>query len=119
MISKFKIIDKKYLFCSEAVKAGEQGGQREDCMIYELYVADTFIKRLMGYMFRKIPHHEAIMIKPCSSIHTYFMRFDIDVYFINENFEVISKIEALKPWKVVLPVRGAVNVIEIPRLNFK
>lgn len=77
-----------------------------------IFLADTFMKRFMGYMFRNEPHYEAIMIKPCSSIHTFFMRFDIDVIFLDENMEVIKKVEALKPGKVIMPVKGAKIVIE-------
>ncbi|MDP4090058.1 MAG: DUF192 domain-containing protein, partial [Bacillota bacterium] len=73
--------------------------------------------RLMGYMFRRKPHHEAMLFKDCSSIHTFFMRFDIDVYFLDENMEIIKIVEGLKPGKVVFPVSGAVNVVEIPRLK--
>lgn len=77
-----------------------------------VFLADTFVERFMGYMFRKEPHHKAIMFKPCNSIHTFFMRFSIDVIFINEDMEVIKKIENLKPRKVVFPVKTAIMVIE-------
>jgi uncharacterized protein len=77
-----------------------------------IYIADTFLKRLAGYMFRRKPHHSAILIKPCNSIHTFFMRFDLDVLFIDENMKVIKEIKALKPWRVVMPVKDAVAVIE-------
>ena len=33
--------------------------------------ADTFIERFKGYMFRRKPHYEAIIIKPCNSIHIF------------------------------------------------
>lgn len=69
-------------------------------------------------MFRKKPHHKAIMFKPCSSIHTFFMRFDIDVLFLNENMEVIKKLEALKPGKVIMPVKDAKVVIEAEAGSF-
>lgn len=78
----------------------------------DVLVADSFAGRLMGYMFRRKPHHEAIIIKPCNSIHTFCMRFDIDVLFINSDMEVIKKIESLKPGKIIWPVKGASLVIE-------
>lgn len=84
----------------------------ESEVIAEIFIADTFIKRFLGYMFRKKPHHESILIKPCNSIHTFFMKFPIDVLFINENMEVIKKIEGLKPGKIVMPEKGAKMVIE-------
>ncbi len=78
----------------------------------EVFVADTFIKRFSGFMFRKTPHHEAILIKPCNSIHTFFMRFPIDVLFINENMEVVKKLDALKPGSMVMPQKNCKFVIE-------
>lgn len=77
-----------------------------------VFIADSFIKRLFGYMFRKKPHHEAIMLKPCNSIHTFFMKFNIDVLFLDEQMQVIKKIENLRPGQVVTRVRGAKTVIE-------
>jgi len=84
----------------------------ESMIIKDVLLADTFMKRFVGYMFRKKPHYNAIIVKPCNSIHTFFMNFDIDVLFINEAMEIIKKIEGLAPGKVIMPVKGAKMVIE-------
>jgi uncharacterized protein len=84
----------------------------ESEIIGEILIADSFIKRFLGYMFRKEPHHEAILFKPCNSIHTFFMRFSIDVLFINENMEVVKKIDGLKPGKIIMPQKKGKMVIE-------
>lgn len=81
-------------------------------IIAEIFIADSFIKRFLGFMFRKKPHHEAILIKPCNSIHTFFMKFPIDVLFIDENMEVIRKIDSLKPGKIIMPQKKCKMVIE-------
>jgi len=80
--------------------------------IINLYIADTLTKRFLGYMLRKQPHHEGILLKPCNSIHTYFMRFDIDILFVDKNLKVIKKINELKPGKIIMPVKDAAFVIE-------
>jgi len=36
----------------------------EENLLANVFIADTFLNRLMGYMFRKEPHHETLMIKP-------------------------------------------------------
>ncbi|MDO6355982.1 DUF192 domain-containing protein [Caloramator sp. CAR-1] len=82
--------------------------------VIEAYIADTFFKRLTGYMFRKRPHHEAILFKPCNSIHTFFMFFNIDVYLLDENMNVIKKIKNLTPWKILPPMKGVKYVLEVP-----
>lgn len=87
--------------------------------IKDVLLAESFIARLTGYMFRKKPHHKAIMFNPCNSIHTFFMRFDIDVLFLNSNMEIVKKAEALKPGKAVMPVKDAKYVIESEAGAFK
>ncbi|HEY5584954.1 MAG TPA: DUF192 domain-containing protein [Ruminiclostridium sp.] len=84
----------------------------ESEVIAEIYVADSFMKRFLGFMFRKKPHYQAILIKPCNSIHTFFMKFSIDVLFINENMEVVKKIDGLKPGKIIMPQKKGKMVIE-------
>jgi uncharacterized membrane protein (UPF0127 family) len=88
-------------------------------MLSNVFVADTFLKRLIGYMFRKEPHHEALMIKPCNSIHTFFMKFNIDVIFVDKDMKVLKKVENLKPGKVIMPVKDAWAVIEGKAGKFK
>ncbi len=80
--------------------------------LIEICIADTFLKRFMGYMLRKVPHFEAILFYPCSSIHTFFMKFAIDVIFVDKNMIVIKKIEALKKGKIIMPISQAKMVIE-------
>ncbi|MGK0466767.1 DUF192 domain-containing protein [Clostridium sp.] len=80
--------------------------------ILDVLIADEFTKRLFGYMFRKTPHHNAILLNPCNSIHTFFMKFNIDVLFLDEHMEVIKKIENLRKGQVVTKVRGARAVLE-------
>lgn len=81
-------------------------------LVSDVLVADTFTKRFVKYMFREEPHHEAIIIKNCSSIHTFFMNFPIDVLFIDENMEIIKKVEHLAPRKIIMPVRHSKMVIQ-------
>lgn len=75
-------------------------------------IADTFLARFKGYMFQKKPKYKAILIKPCNSIHTFFMKFDLDVLFLDENMKVVKKMEALKPNKMIMPIKEAKYVLE-------
>lgn len=88
-------------------------------VIKDVFIADTFMERFMGYMFRREPHYEAIMFKPCNSIHTFFMKFHIDVIFINKDMEIVKKVENLGPGKIVIPVKDAVIVIEAKQGAFE
>lgn len=80
----------------------------------EIYIADTFLKRLTGYMFQKKPRYSYILITPCNSVHTVFMKFDIDVLFLDKNMKVIKILRELKPGRIVMPIKEAVTVIEAP-----
>lgn len=78
----------------------------------DVLIADSFTKRLFGYMFRKTPHHNVILLKPCNSIHTFFMKFNIDVLFLDDHMQVIKKITRLGPGQVVTKIMGANMIVE-------
>ncbi|MDD3296784.1 MAG: DUF192 domain-containing protein [Candidatus Omnitrophica bacterium] len=65
-------------------------------------VADNFYRRFMGLMFRNaIREEEALIFYHAPSIHTFFMKFPIDVVFLNKNMKVIRIAKSLRPWKAV------------------
>lgn len=88
-------------------------------VIEEVFIAETFIERFMGYRFREEPHYKAIMFNSCNSVNTFFMKFSIDVIFINQDLEIIKKVEDLKPGKVIFPVKEATIVIKGKQGMFK
>lgn len=85
---------------------------KEEVLMDKIELADTFMKRLRGYMFYKHPPIKALAIKPCNSIHTFFMRFNIDVLFLDEDMVVLKKITGLKKNKMIMPVKEGKYVIE-------
>ena len=87
--------------------------------VLNIFVADTFVERLLGYMFRKKPHKQAIIFEPCNSMHTFFMKFNIDVLFLDENMEVIKMVKNLRPGKMIMPVIGAKSVLETEEGGFR
>ena len=88
---------------------------KEITLPMKIHRYDTFFKRLKGLMFRIRPiKDEGILLKPCNSIHMFFMFFPIDVIFLNEANEVVFVKENVKPWSVIWPVKGAVAAIELP-----
>lgn len=75
--------------------------------------AKTFIKRLKGYMFHRRPQtNEVLIIDPCNQIHTFNMKFDIDVLYLDNDYRVIHKHLALKPGKILPCVKNATCVVE-------
>ena len=87
----------------------------------EIIYADTFFKRFKGLMGKK--NFDYIMVftnLTDSSIHTMFMRFEIDIYFIDKNGVIFDKV-TLRPWKFYKPKKQAKYIIETEKnkLNLK
>jgi uncharacterized membrane protein (UPF0127 family) len=80
-----------------------------------LTIADSFLLSLIGLMGRS--HLEAghgLWIVPCQSVHTFWMRFSIDVVFLDEHSKVIHLVENLRPFRVSKHLSRARSVIELP-----
>lgn len=60
-----------------------------------------------------LPPGHALLIAPCTSIHTWFMRFAIDVIFVKRDGRVVKIRSAVPPWRFVIAL-GAYAVVELP-----
>jgi uncharacterized protein len=78
-------------------------------------VADTFFKRLKGLMFTKeLPEQSALHIMPCNEIHTFNMKYSIDVLYLDGNNNIIDVNENMAPGKIGRRVKNAISVVELP-----
>jgi uncharacterized protein len=76
--------------------------------------AVTVRSRLRGLMMRKrLPEGEGLLLSPAGAIHTFFMRFPIDVVFAGRDLKVVGVAPALPPWRMAAR-RGARVVLELP-----
>ena len=57
---------------------------------------------------------EGLWIVPCPMIHTFFMRFAIDVVFLDRGLRVVRVLEGFKPWRMSPWVWRAHSVLELP-----
>jgi len=81
----------------------------------DLAVADTLFTRLKGLLGKStLPAGEGLWIKPCNSIHTFGMKFPIDVVFLDKGKHVVGVAKALRPNRVSRIYSGASSVIELP-----
>jgi uncharacterized membrane protein (UPF0127 family) len=63
-------------------------------------VADRPWSRMRGLLGRdELPPGEGILLRPCGSVHTLFMRFPIDVVFCDGDLRVLSVSPAVPPWR--------------------
>lgn len=85
----------------------------------EIIYADTFFKRFKGLMGKKQFENGMLFTDLTdSSIHTMFMRFVIDVYFIDENKTVYDKV-TLRPWRFYKPKKRAKYILETRKNKLK
>jgi uncharacterized membrane protein (UPF0127 family) len=77
--------------------------------------AATPLARLRGLLGRRsLPEGQALIIEPCTSIHTFFMRFAIDAAFLSRDLRVVRAISILKPWRATRFYLRAAMVLELP-----
>ena len=57
---------------------------------------------------------EGLLIERTQSIHMFFMRFPIDVVFVDREGRVTRTVPGLRPWGVVWWARGARDCLELP-----
>jgi uncharacterized membrane protein (UPF0127 family) len=77
-------------------------------------LAETPLTRLKGLLGRGgLERGEGLLLRPASSIHTFFMRFPIDAVWVDRNLTVLKVSPDLKSWRTAA-CKGAKGVIELP-----
>jgi uncharacterized membrane protein (UPF0127 family) len=78
------------------------------------HFANTVLKRMVGLLNRgKLEKGEGLLLDRCHGIHTFGMRFSIDVLFLDKDFCVIRAVKALPPLRTCI-VKKSVYVLEVP-----
>jgi hypothetical protein len=77
-------------------------------------LADSPVSRMRGLLGRDgLEQGEGLLLRPASSVHTFFMRFPIDVVFLDRALVVLGIADGLDPWRTASK-RGAKAVLELP-----
>lgn len=85
-----------------------------DAAVTQAELAVTPFARLRGLLGRTgLSPGTGLLITPCSAVHTAFMRFPIDVVFLDRMQRVVGLREALPPWRIA-GCRHAAKVLELP-----
>ncbi len=80
----------------------------------EIKEAKTFKQRLIGLMFKKNISY-GLLFKNCKSVHTFFMKEEIDIVTTDQNDNIIKKYKNLKPWKILIAPKNTKNIYELPK----
>lgn len=87
---------------------------KKDGRLVSVPVARTFSSRLRGLMGRaSLGEEEGLFLAECSRVHCCFMRFPIDVLYLDSNLRGIE-VETLLPWQLGKKVKGTCHVLEMP-----
>jgi uncharacterized membrane protein (UPF0127 family) len=84
--------------------------------VAEAVVADTVLTRARGLLFRRVLP-EALLLRPCTSVHGAWMRVPLDVALLSADLRVVHT-QVLRPWGMTAPRRGVTQVLEAPAGSF-
>lgn len=77
-------------------------------------LANTFFTRLRGLIGRRrLAPAEALWLRPCNGVHTWWMHYAIDVIFLDRELRIVKLVENLRPFRLTAPHRAARSVLEM------
>src|SRR3954463_6066673 len=80
------------------------------------HVARRFSERLTGLAWASSPRVDALLLPRCRSVHTFGMRFPLDLYWLDERGQIVRVELGVRPWGVVR-FRAGGSVVEVPALS--
>jgi len=90
---------------------------RNTYLATHLSVANTHWSRFCGLMGKdtaRFPAGEGLWIVPSHGVHTFAMKFPIDVIYLDANKMIVHLEQALKPWRVAPVSLRTASVLELP-----
>ena len=77
-------------------------------------VADTSAKRRTGLLKHdRLEPGDGLWIVPCESVHTFFMKFAIDLVYLDRNKKVRKVRHSVPPWRLSACF-AAHSILELP-----
>ena len=87
---------------------------RQTALAHSVEVADHAAARRKGLLGRRsLPAGEGIWIVPCESVHTFCMKFPIDLVYLDRNKQVKKVRSSVAPWRLSACL-SAPSVLEFP-----
>jgi len=88
--------------------------EKNNQVLCNCYIADSFFKRFKGLMMAApLNNDEGLLLTKTNSIHMFFMKYEIDVIFLDKNDIVIDKIISMKRRRVSKIYKNCNKVIEL------
>jgi len=84
-------------------------------VIKKLAVRTTFLEKLTGYMMQSRPEmNTGILLLNTSRVHTAFMKFPLDLFYLDRSWKIAGTIQNVSPFKFPSSFSGCRHVIEVP-----
>ena len=104
----------KALWYSSGLKVGVRNQTRNTVLAIAAEVADTSAKRRTGLLKHShLAPGDGLWIKPCESVHTFFMKFAIDLVYLDRKLRVRKVRHAVPPWRLSACLT-AHSILELP-----
>lgn len=82
--------------------------------------ADNLFTKSLGVIgWKDFGEKNGLLLTGTNSIHTYFVRFPLDLVFLDKNMKVIKLVKNLKPFRISPIVWSAKHVLEMPTNSIK
>jgi len=94
-------------------------GMKSKKLNINIKICNKFYNRLFGLMFKKNINY-GLCFPKCNSIHTFFMRENIDVIMTDKDYNILYIYKNFKPNKIILPKKNVYYTFELPcnKFNF-
>lgn len=88
---------------------------RDDVVLFDdVRLADDFRTRLVGLLrTRSLNPQQGLLLEKCRQVHTFGMKFDIDVIFLSREGEILELEKNMRPGKISRYVKAAFWVLEL------
>lgn len=88
--------------------------KNDNLLARRVKVADTFWARLQGLLGQKeLKEGQGLLLKPCRQVHTWFMRFAIDVIFLDEYGKIVGMQQEMEAGRISPRFEGAWQALEL------
>lgn len=78
-------------------------------------IARSLLGRLVGLIGRReFPGGSALVIQGCRQVHTFFMRFPIDVVFLDAENHILCVEADVRPYSITRYCKRAASAVELP-----
>jgi len=81
----------------------------------DITLAASLPARMKGLLGKeRLDAGKGLLIRPCKGIHTFFMKFPIDVVFLDMDNRIVALVRDLSPNRLTTVYRKASAVLELP-----